>query len=156
MIQRAQSIYLFLVVVLMSIFLIFPLISMESGKDITLKLYSYSLKQTVNGESQKLMSTIPLFILAFVIAIISFYNIFLFSRRTIQMRLCVYNILLLVGLVILTFYYFRFVTRHFDITGHRFKLAAILPILCIVLNIMAFSGIRRDELLVKAYERLRK
>ena len=156
MIQRAQSIYLFLVVVLMSFFLIFPLASLADDQGVLFKLYSYGFKKILNGESQLLMTTIPVLILAIVVAFINFYSIFLFSRRTMQMRLCVYNILLMIGLIFLSFYYFRFVYKAYHITFHHFKIAAILPILCIVLNIMAFGGIRRDELLVKTYERLRK
>lgn len=156
MIQRAQSIYLFLVVVLMSFFLLFPIADLVTQNNVTLKLYSHGLKKITNGESQKLMSTLALMILAVAIAIINFYNIFLFHKRTTQMRLCVYNILLMMGLVVLSFYYFRVVNKAYEITYHHFKIAAILPVFCIVLNIMAFSGIRRDELLVKTYERLRK
>jgi hypothetical protein len=156
MIQRAQSIYLFLVVVMMSLFLLFPIANLMAENNVSLKLYSFGLKKIVDGESQKLMSTLPVLILAIVISIINFYNIFLFGNRTLQMRLCVYNILLMIGLILLCFYYFRMVNKAYEITYHHFKIAAILPILCIVLNIMAFSGIRRDELLVKTYERLRK
>ena len=156
MIQRAQSIYLFLVVVLMSLFLLFPIAELVTENNVILKLYSHGLKKITDGESQKLMSTLALMILAFVIAVINFYNIFLFNNRTSQMRLCIYNILLLIGLVVLSFYYYRVVNKAYEITYHRFKIAAILPVFCIVLNIMAFSGIRRDELLVKTYERLRK
>jgi hypothetical protein len=156
MIQRAQSIYLFLVVVLMSLFLLFPIAELVTENNVILKLYSHGLKKITDGESQKLMSTLALMILAFVIAVINFYNIFLFNNRTSQMRLCIYNILLLIGLVVLSFYYYRVVNKAYEITYHRFKIASILPVFCIVLNIMAFSGIRRDELLVKTYERLRK
>ena len=156
MIQRAQSIYLFLVVVLMSLFLLFPIAELVTENNVILKLYSHGLKKITDGESQKLMSTLALMILAFVIAVINFYNIFLFNNRTSQMRLCVYNILLMIGLVVLSFYYYRVVNKAYEITYHRFKIASILPVFCIVLNIMAFSGIRRDELLVKTYERLRK
>lgn len=156
MIQRAQSIYLFLVVVLMSFFLIFPIAILVTDQSVSLRLYSYGLKKIQNEENLHLMSTLPVLILAIVISIINFYNIFLFKKRTAQMRLCVYNILLMIGLVVLTFYYFRFAYKSYNIAYHHFKIAAILPVLCIVLNIMAFSGIRRDELLVKTYERLRK
>jgi hypothetical protein len=156
MIQRAQSIYLFLVVVLMSLFLLFPIADLITNESVTLKLYSYGLKRFTNGDSQKLMSAFPLLILAVVIAIINFYDIFLFNKRTTQMRLCVYNILLMIGLIALSFYYFRVVNKAYEIAYHNFKIAAIMPVFCIVLNIMAFSGIRKDELLVKTYERLRK
>ena len=156
MIQRAQSIYLFLVVVLMSFFLLFPIADLFTENNTTLKLFSHGLKKITNGESQKLMSTLALMMLAVVIALLNFYNIFLFSKRMTQMRLCVYNILLLIGLIVLSFYYFRVVNKAYEINYHHFKIAAILPVFGIVLNIMAFSGIRRDEVLVKTYERLRK
>ncbi|MBN2212865.1 MAG: DUF4293 domain-containing protein [Bacteroidales bacterium] len=156
MIQRAQSVYLFLVVVLMSLFIIFPNTVLFNDENVTFKFYSYGLKKMMDGDSQQHMSTLPVLILAIVISIINLYNIFLFNNRTMQMRLCVYNILLMIGLLLLLLYYFRFAYKAYNITAHHFKIIAVLPVLCIVLNIMAFSGIRRDELLVKTYERLRK
>ncbi|MBN2612744.1 MAG: DUF4293 domain-containing protein [Bacteroidales bacterium] len=156
MIQRAQSVYLFLVVVLMSFYLIFPIITFGTGDEMQYRFFSYALKKTMDGETQKLMSSWPLFFLVLVIAGISFYTIFLFHRRMVQMRLCVYNILLLIGLLGLTYFYFRFIQKSFEVTHHAFKIGIIFPVLCIALSIMAFSGIRRDELLVKTYERLRK
>ncbi|MFO7658166.1 MAG: DUF4293 domain-containing protein [Bacteroidales bacterium] len=156
MIQRAQSVYLFLIVVLMSFYLIFPIINFGSGDEMQYNFYSYALKKVTDGEAQKILSSWPLFFLVLVIAGISFYNIFLFHKRMLQMRLCVYNILLLIGLLGLTYFYFRHIQKSFDVTHHAFKIGIIFPVLSIALSIMAFSGIRRDELLVKTYERLRK
>ena len=156
MIQRAQSVYLFLVVILMSLLLIFPIATFTAANDIQYKFFSFGLKKIVEGGSKMIISAWPLFILILGIACISFYNIFLFQKRTTQMRLCVYNILLLIGLVILGYYYYHFFQKSFDFIGHVFKLAIVYPVVSIILNAMAFSGIRKDELIVKTYERLRK
>ncbi len=156
MIQRAQSVYLFLVVILMSLLLIFPMASFTAANDLLYKFFSLGLKKIVAGESQMVVTALPLFILIIAIACISFYNIFLFQKRTIQMRLCVYNILLLIGLIVLIFFYYHYFQKSFNFTSHTFKIAVVYPVISIILSIMAFSGIRRDELIVKTYERLRK
>ncbi len=156
MIQRMQSIYLFLVVLLMFFILIFPIAVLIIQDETVIRFFSYSVKRIVNEESIKVFSTFPIFILALTIGIINFYNIFLFKKRIKQMRICVYNMLLMVGMIVLILYYFNVIRNTFEITYYSFKIIMVLPIITIILNILAYRGIRRDELLVKSYERLRK
>jgi hypothetical protein len=112
-------------------------------------------------EKAKLVSTFPITILTLIIGLVSFMNIFLYSARIRQIRLCIFNILLLLGLSGLIYYYFTYIRKQIlesglAIADHSFKIAVIFPILSIILTYLAFRAIRRDELLVRSYERLRK
>ena len=156
MVQRIQSVYLFLVVILMSFFILSPIAVFDLQDGSALEFYSYSVSKIMANSSEKALSTWPVLFLAIVIAIINFYDIFLYSNRMRQMRLAIYNMLLMIGMIVLVFYFYHYITKNFNTVSHSLKLAAILPVVCIVLNLLAFRGIRKDDLLVKSYERLRK
>jgi hypothetical protein len=65
------------------------------------------------------------------------------------------NILLLVGLCGLIFYYLTFVFRRVELTGYSLQLAALYPLISIILTFMAYRAIRRDEQLVRSADTIR-
>ena len=71
------------------------------------------------------------------------------------MRICLYNLILLIGLMVLIYFYFTVIRKRLNVTDHTFRASAVFPIISFILTLMAFKGIRRDEALVKSYERLR-
>jgi hypothetical protein len=132
-----------------------------SGEQEIVEYRNYGAKLYLDDKSKLLVSTFPITILTVIIGLASFMNIFLYSARTRQMRWCIFNILLLLGLSGLIYYYFTYIKKQILESGlaiaeHSFKIAVILPVLSIILTYMAFRAIRRDELLVRSYERLRK
>lgn len=156
MIQRVQSVYMFLVVVLMSFLLMFPVISFEHQDGSILKFFSYGLKRISESGNEVILYSFPLLILVLVITILNFINIFLYKKRTMQIRICVFTILLMIGLVFLCFYYQRYINNNVPVTNHTLKLPMVIPLICIIFNLLAIRGIGADELLVRSYDRLRK
>lgn len=156
MIQRVQSVYMFLVVVLMSFLLMFPVISFEHQDGSILQFFSYGLKRISASGNEVILYSFPLLILVLVITILNFINIFLYKKRTRQIRICVFNILLMIGLVFLCFYYQRYINNNVPVTNHALKLPMVIPLICIIFNLLAIRGIGADELLVRSYDRLRK
>lgn len=156
MIQRVQSIYLFLVVVLMSFMLMWPYaeIALRDGQVVI--FYSYAVKQYLTEDNAELLiRSIPVLIMVLLIALISFMNIFQFNRRIIQMRVCVLNALLMIGLLLLMFYYYFVIKRSLPVETHALKLPFIIPVISIIFTLLAYRGIHRDEMLVRSYDRLR-
>jgi Domain of unknown function (DUF4293) len=47
------------------------------------------------------------------------------------------------------------VGNNFEITQTLYKWRFVIPLIAIILQYLAFRRIRRDELLVKAYDRIR-
>jgi hypothetical protein len=88
-------------------------------------------------------------------AIIALCTIFLFRNRMLQVRMTVFGSLLLIGYYI-AFFAFMFILKN-DLNAMAFQLgwALCLPAVCIILNYLAFRAIYRDELMVKAADRLR-
>ena len=85
-------------------------------------------------------------------------TIFLFRRRLLQIRLCVVEMVLLLGSLVMEGVYYFLSWRVFsDLTFHTqgFKPAIVLPLVCLLLAYLAARAIFRDELLVRAADRIR-
>ncbi|MEO6668455.1 MAG: DUF4293 domain-containing protein [Ferruginibacter sp.] len=138
MIQRIQSIWLLLA---------------SACAFVTLKVPFYSGTNAANVPSYRLMGTenFLLMLLTIAIGIIALFTIFLYSNRTLQMRLCLLGILL-EGLLI--FLYYKETTTFIAGTG-TFSLTAVLQVLILIFFILAIRGINRDNKIIKESNRLR-
>jgi len=72
-----------------------------------------------------------------------------------QMRICVFLMLLNAGTLGMIYYYVRFMKAKFDWMQVIYQWRIVIPLIVMILLYLAYRGIRRDELLVKAYERIR-
>ena len=136
MIQRIQTIWLLLAS--LAVFL-------------TLKFSFYSGTLIFDNSYKPLVATdnIPLMILTSALGTMTFINIFLFKKRTLQFRFCLLAILL-EGLVIYLY------SRQLGLYSKgTFDLWAALHLLNIIFLILAMKGIRKDQQVLKESERLR-
>ena len=114
MIQRIQSLYLFFSIIGMSLMLIFPIANLIGAGDLSYEYLFYGIL-TAGDQGEVVISTIPLACLLFAIPLLSLITIFLFRHRVLQLRLCVFNILLMVGALVLTWYYTYVAGRSFNV-----------------------------------------
>ena len=85
-------------------------------------------------------------------------TIFLFRRRLLQIRLCVVEMVLLLGSLVMEGVYYFLSWRVFsDLSFHTqgFKPAIVLPLVCLLFAYLAARAVFRDELLVRAADRIR-
>jgi hypothetical protein len=156
MIQRKQSIFLLIVAVLMSWTLIRPYAELVLSDGYTLVFYSLFIEKHATAlEAENIKYTVPLFLLILVTASLNLVNIFLYTRRILQIRLCLASAVLLVLITLTMLYYFTMARYSNDYTLHAFRLAAIFPIIGIVMNFLAFQGINHDQEIIKSYDRIR-
>lgn len=149
MIQRIQTLYLLVVAALMAVTLFAPLawFGME-GQQLT--LYAFALKSSAGEIVRPPIWTGLLLALSCVLPLVV---IFLYKRRMLQLRLCVVEMVLLVGCVImLAVAYFW---GHADTEFQGMKPAIILPIISLIFAFLAAKAIFRDELLVRSLNRIR-
>lgn len=154
MIQRIQTLYLLVVTALMAVTLFAPL-AWFGGDAGEYGLYAFALK-TSAGEA--VQSTVYMGIVLALACVLPFLTIFLFKSRLLQIRLCVMEIVLLVGAAVMEAVYYFLSWRVFaDLTFHTqgFKAAIALPLVCLVFAGLAARAIFRDELLVRAADRIR-
>ena len=173
MLQRTQSLWLFLAVVCGILQCCFPVITldnMDSGLNIG-SVCQYQIN-CISGLEQTLehgielddpkpiegMSNYGLMIISIIIPLISLVTIFLFKYRIVQARLCVVNIILMLGYYALLAWYTWLALNMPDVvhaTDWQIQVPASLPLVSLVLTIMALRGILKDEALVRSMDRIR-
>ena len=149
MIQRIQSVYLLIVAILSVIVISNPVGSFIGTDNSIIEFTNLSLISQDGTESYEPWA---LFAIQMISAIISLVTIFLYKKRMVQIRFTLFNIILAVG------YYATLVTFVFMLKGESTFVpswAVCLPFVGIVLDWLAIRAIGKDEMLVKAYERLR-
>lgn len=136
MIQRIQSLWLLLASACAFAGFKFPFYSGTNPKGIP----DYQLNASEN---------FLLIVVTAIVATLALFLIFLFKKRTLQLRLCVLGILLE---AILIFLYYQEVQKFS--TG-TYSLTAILHSIIVFAFFMAARAINKDEKLIKESDRLR-
>jgi CHASE2 domain-containing sensor protein len=125
----------------------------SSGTEITMN-FNGIWESSVAGNPQMIRNLIPLSVIILIICILSFTAIFLFKKRKIQLKLTVSVILLAILFIgLMSFYAFWTTGKYQAKLVPGFKM--FIPLLMLVFGILAYRGIRKDENLVKSYDRLR-
>jgi len=99
-------------------------------------------------------------ILLVLAAVLPLVTIFLFRRRLLQIRLCAVEMMLLIGAFVMeAVYYFRLKALFADLAttaAHAsLKLPMIFPLLALFFVFLASRAVFRDEMLVRAADRIR-
>ncbi|WP_418991164.1 DUF4293 domain-containing protein [Alistipes sp.] len=154
MIQRIQTLYLLVLTALMAVTLFAPL-AWFAGEAGEFTLHAFALR-TADGESVQ-----PTAYMGVVLALataVPLVTIFLYKRRLLQIRLCVAEMVLLLGAAVMEGIYYFLSWRVFsDQTFHMqgFKPSIALPLVGLVFAYLAVRAIFRDEMLVRAADRIR-
>ena len=152
MIQRIQSVYLLIVTVLLVVAMCTPVGQFIAADGVT--AYGFTpLGVTLAPDASQ--STWGLFCILLLSAIIAFATIFLFRNRMLQVRMTIFNSILLIGYYMAAVVFVFILKGKIEASVFRLGWALCLPAVCIVLNYLAFRAIYKDEVLVKAADRLR-
>jgi uncharacterized membrane protein len=159
MLQRIQSVFLFLVVVFGVLALLFPIAEFTGDMNM-LRFYLYSvedLSPAPFGDAAFTYGrwfTLPLALGQFFIILLAFITLFQYKRRIFQIRLNLLNILLNVLLIGGIFYYASMLETASGATAD-YKIATLFPLLSVVMIFLANHYIRKDEKLIRSANRLR-
>lgn len=142
MIQRIQSIWLFLAALVMAGIFYFP-------------LYKFSGVPTTAGLT--IGTDFFGIILAVLSMVLSVFTLIRFKNRKSQIGLCWLNILVTLGL---QFWLFYGINRHLATPAYSalngyYWIGIFLPLVTLVFLFLAKAGIKKDEKLVKSLDRLR-
>ena len=151
MIQRIQSVYLLLTTVLLLTAAFMPVGEMIEADRVTAHIFKPLGILIAEGNFQ---STWGLFGILLLSAVISGCTIFLFRNRMLQIRMTIFSSLMLIGYYI-ALVFFVYMLKSDLQASFQLGWALCLPLICLVLNYLAFRGIYRDEIMVKAADRLR-
>lgn len=169
MIQRVQTIFLFLIVVAMGIALANPLwekTGRQTSERASLTALQYTEQQTIPQQPGVPSSTSPtttissvwyLGLLLALVGLSSLYAIFQYRNRLTQTGLCAVNALMLTAIMGIVLYRTLYAGQAY---GNAADQGEFLPgfyaiIAALVFNALANRFIRRDEKLVRGSDRIR-
>lgn len=145
MIQRKQTIFLLLALVAIVLSFFFPILGVDgaAGQEDLL----FNLKAIGSGVS----GNIGLFIVMVIAFLLDGVAIFTYKQRAKQMKL------ILGGLVMILIWYalLAFSIDWSNVRLYHWHVSCILPVVVIILNLMAYKGVKSDEELIKSMDRIR-
>ncbi|MBE6301982.1 MAG: DUF4293 family protein [Parabacteroides distasonis] len=153
MLQRIQTVYLLVVVVLTVVMLFLPLAVLQSGD----QFFTFDVAglSSMVEQPELIYPTWGLFALVVIISLLSFLIIFLFKNRILQIRLCVFNSILMLGFYGLFAFFYWSIKGQMEVISMSFKFALSFPLVSLILNYLAIRNIGADEALVRSLDRLR-
>ena len=161
MIQRIQTLYLLLVVILGTLLCIFPPVE-------------FLLPEATDYVSLHALDKWPLAVMSIAIPLLALVTIGLYKRRLLQVRLNIMNVVLCLGYYALLALYVAYIVKGYEPLGAvscelstvNCQLSTVncewyltmwsaIPLVNVVLTMMATRRILKDEALVRAADRLR-
>ena len=149
MIQRIQTVYLLIVAVLAVIVISTPLGSLITPESAINEMTNLSITAADGSVSYEPWA---LFAIQMVSATIALGTIFLYKKRMLQIRLCLFNMILLVGYYI-TLIVFVYMLKESNTFTPSWSVC--LPFVNIVLSWLALRAIGKDEALIRSLNSLR-
>ncbi len=155
MIQRIQSVYLLLTTILSGLFLNGYFLKISNGGISDIFMRFNGIYQTTEENSIELIGkTIPLTVVSVLIPFISLLTIFLYKNRKVQIKSALVLIVLEVLLVGTIVYYTLTFIQNNNVSPVP-VIKTFIPIVTIIFSILAYRGIKKDDEIVKSYDRLR-
>ena len=131
MIQRIQTIFLFISAIICFLFLFIPIGEIDT---IMLIVKDISISTIITIAS----------------GILSIFALFLFKNRKLQIRICLINIALLFMNISYIYFYFTEIN-----TEHSISPLIMTPLAAILFLLLALRTIKKDEELVRSADRIR-
>lgn len=154
MLQRIQTVYLLLVVILMSVTAFSPLLVLTDADSNIYDMCSTGIQRIAEGASE-LIPTWGVLTMAGLSAVVALINIFLFKKRKLQVRLGMFTTFLILFFYVTLFVYFYVYGNKYGLSFETVGYGVVLPFIALILNFMAIHKIKADEKLVKSMDRIR-
>ena len=147
MIQRIQTVYLLISALLIGLLFLLPFA--EIAKDGA--VYLFNFKGILLDGVIKTPMTIGTILIGIIVALhgVAILN---FKNRIRQIRLTVFSILLMIGLLGMFFF---FTYYSFSDAKVSFKISVLFPVVAIILDYLAIRAIGKDEALIRSIDRIR-
>ena len=157
MIQRIQTLYLFLSGLLMVLPLFLPILAFvvpEAGA--VYAMASSGVESPQGGTGELVYPAWALFVLNILIVLLSYIAIFLYNKRMLQMRMTMFNLFLKAGFYLLVaFYVYSFRADLGAASEISLRVWAAAPLVGMILDYLAHRGIAIDDRTIRYMDRLR-
>lgn len=154
MIQRIQSLYWFLATILLGLFYFCDFAYVKSVvSSITLSTF-YGIQSIPTEAYSVSFNTWPLHVLVILATLITFITIFLFKRRTLQIRLSAVAMVLDLGLLGMAYFYYRMVAGEVIDGLASLSILYLLPFIALILTFLGITGVKKDIAILSNLKRL--
>ncbi len=151
MIQRIQTLFLLVVVLLSGFLLTGDIVRMTAGNSTVFSLGFTGLSNQGGEVIQRLW---PMSVILAIVPLLALVSVFLYRNRPLQMRFTMIVLLLSVGTLILGAFYVLMLDRKIGITV-VWTVKVVFPLVSALLAWLAWRAILRDDARVRSYDRLR-
>ncbi len=141
MIQRIQTVWLFLAAICASLAFFIPF-----GTEFISELNT----KVVVGEGMNAINNTAVLIIIADIILCAFIAIFSYKNRKVQKAFCLIIILLSIACIGFMVY-----TTEFQVENTSTRLGILAPLFSLIFSFLALRGVRKDDKLVKNLDRLR-
>lgn len=156
MIQRIQTLYLLLSGLLMLIPLFLPVLAVVVPDLGAVYQMGSAGVESPNGDADLIYPTWALFGLNILISILSFVAIFLYNKRSLQMRVTMFGLILKAGFyALLVLYVLQFQGALDAVSEISIRPWVAVPLVCMILDYLAHRGIAIDDRTIRYMDRLR-
>jgi hypothetical protein len=155
MIQRIQTVFLFLAAIFAGVLFFSPIAAFEHGAEV-MKLTVLGVNNQVDAQYFNAIYTLPLLVLTILVVAIPMVTIFMYKKRELQIKLSSLNVFLnaiICGLIFL--YYTSNIEKTIAAEGVAYLFGTYIPLINMVLSILAMRWIKKDIELLKSVDRLR-
>jgi hypothetical protein len=153
MIQRIQTLFLLGVLILMTLMFFFPLAELIDSVNDSYSFIYRGIPSLTEGEPM-LFKAYPIAILLAVIVLNVIVTIFSYKKRIRQIRLTVFNIFCLLGMVGLVYYNVNSQLESMQAIAN-YNIINAFPLVSIVLSYLAIRNIGKDEAMIRSMDRIR-
>lgn len=153
MIQRIQSLYLLLIIGLLSAMFFIPLANLNVQEGNMYSFYVHEITQN-NVESSTTSLNYTGIIILGLMLLNAIFCFFIYKKRILQIRLTTINIFMMIGSIVLFWYNISSFAKDND-AQIFYNIAMVIPIVTIILSYLAIRAIGKDEALIRSIDRIR-
>lgn len=155
MIQRIQTIWLFLTTTVIFALFLFPYLQILNVSGTAKAIKITGVYENIGGQVVQTSGFLALTIATVLLGLVPFVIIFFFRNRKLQIKLAYLNIVLVLGFSFWLAQTAKTVVGDMPLQLQNYGIGVILPCLAILFLILAVRAIRGDEKLIRSAERLR-
>ena len=151
MIQRIQSLYLFLAAVALGLVFFFPLANLSNTQDLII----FNLSGFSRFSILEKIPTWPLLAINVISILLTVIVIGLFKKRQLQIRLTRIALMTNLGFIALVYFvYCDHLAKQIKMEIN-YDLGSVFPLIALIFHVLAMYAINKDERLIKSIDRIR-
>ena len=155
MLQRIQTLWLFLATTMIFALFLFPYLQIFNSGANPRQIKVTGVYENIAGQFVQTDGFLGLTIATVILGLLPFVIIFFYRDRKKQIALCYITVVLILGFSFWLAQAAKSVIGDLQLQVQNYGIGVLLPCLAILFIILAVRGIRKDEKLIKSADRLR-